>query len=42
MSILIDNNSRIVVQGITGRSGLFHTKQCRTYGTNIVAGVTPG
>ncbi len=42
MSILIDRNSRIVVQGITGRSGLFHTQQCRAYGTNIVAGVTPG
>ncbi len=42
MSILIDKNSRIVVQGITGRSGLFHTQQCRDYGTNIVAGVTPG
>ncbi|BCS54701.1 succinate--CoA ligase subunit alpha [Geobacter sp. SVR] len=42
MSILIDKNSRVIVQGITGRSGLFHTKQCRAYGTNIVAGVTPG
>ncbi len=42
MSILIDKNSRVVVQGITGRSGLFHTQQCRAYGTNIVAGVTPG
>jgi len=42
MSILVDKNSRIVVQGITGRSGLFHTKQCREYGTRIVAGVTPG
>jgi len=42
MSILIDKDSRIVVQGITGRSGLFHTQQCRAYGTNIVAGVTPG
>jgi succinyl-CoA synthetase alpha subunit len=42
MSILIDRNSKIVVQGITGRSGLFHTQQCRAYGTNIVAGVTPG
>ncbi|MBU5612099.1 succinate--CoA ligase subunit alpha [Geomonas azotofigens] len=42
MSILIDNSSRIVVQGITGRSGLFHTQQCREYGSNIVAGVTPG
>jgi len=42
MSILLDKSSRIVVQGITGRSGLFHTQQCRDYGTNIVAGVTPG
>ena len=42
MSILIDRNSKVVVQGITGRSGLFHTKMCRDYGTHIVAGVTPG
>ena len=42
MSILVDKNSRIVVQGITGRSGLFHTRQCRDYGTIIAAGVTPG
>lgn len=38
----MDKDSRIVVQGITGRSGLFHTRQCREYGTAIVAGVTPG
>ncbi len=42
MSILVNKSSRIVVQGITGRSGLFHTQQCRAYGTSIVAGVTPG
>src|SRR5512140_3497867 len=42
MSILINKDSKIVVQGITGRSGLFHTQQCRDYGTRIVAGVTPG
>src|SRR5512140_3130478 len=42
MSILINKDSKIVVQGITGRSGLFHTQQCRDYGTQIVAGVTPG
>lgn len=42
MSILINKDSRIVVQGITGKTGLFHTRQCREYGTNIVAGVTPG
>jgi succinyl-CoA synthetase alpha subunit len=42
MSILIDKNTRLVVQGITGREGGFHTKQMAAYGTNIVAGVTPG
>lgn len=42
MSILINKDSRVVVQGITGKTGLFHTRQCREYGTNIVAGVTPG
>ncbi|MFC1888365.1 succinate--CoA ligase subunit alpha [Thermodesulfobacteriota bacterium] len=42
MSILVDRNSRILVQGITGSEGSFHTKQCMEYGTNIVAGVTPG
>ena len=42
MSILLDKNSKVLVQGITGRSGKFHTQQCREYGTNIVAGVTPG
>ncbi len=42
MSILIDKNSKVLVQGITGRSGKFHTQQCREYGTNIVAGVAPG
>jgi succinyl-CoA synthetase alpha subunit len=42
MSILINKDSKIVVQGITGRSGLFHTQQCRDYGAKIVAGVTPG
>jgi len=42
MAILLNKHSKIVVQGITGRSGLFHTQQCREYGTNIVAGVTPG
>lgn len=42
MSILLDKNSKVLVQGITGRSGKFHTQQCRDYGTNIVAGVTPG
>jgi len=42
MSVLVNRNSKIVVQGITGRAGLFHTRQCRDYGTKIVAGVTPG
>ncbi len=42
MSILVNRDSKIIVQGITGRAGLFHTGQCREYGTKIVAGVTPG
>jgi succinyl-CoA synthetase alpha subunit len=42
MSILIDRNTKVVVQGITGRDGAFHTKQMLDYGTKIVAGVTPG
>lgn len=42
MSILIDQNTRLIVQGITGREGMFHTEQMLDYGTNIVAGVTPG
>jgi succinyl-CoA synthetase alpha subunit len=42
MSILVDKNTRLVVQGITGNEGLFHTEQIVAYGTNVVAGVTPG
>ena len=42
MSILVDKNTRVVVQGITGKEGSFHTQQMIAYGTNIVAGVTPG
>ena len=42
MSILINKNSKIIVQGITGSEGSFHTQQMLNYGTNIVAGVTPG
>ncbi|MDY0212373.1 MAG: succinate--CoA ligase subunit alpha [Desulfuromonadaceae bacterium] len=42
MSILIDAKSKVIVQGITGRTGLFHTRECKAYGTNIVGGVTPG
>jgi succinyl-CoA synthetase alpha subunit len=42
MSILVDENTRLLVQGITGKEGQFHTRQCVEYGTNVVAGVTPG
>ncbi len=42
MSIFVNKNTKVVVQGITGRSGRFHTQQCVAYGTKIVAGVTPG
>ena len=42
MSIFIDRNTRLVVQGITGREGAFHTRQMLEYGTSVVAGVTPG
>jgi len=42
MSTFIDKSTRLVVQGITGRDGSFHTKQMMEYGTNVVAGVTPG
>jgi succinyl-CoA synthetase alpha subunit len=42
MAVLIDKNSRIIVQGITGSQGTFHTKAMLDYGTNIVAGMTPG
>ena len=42
MSILVDANTRLMVQGITGRDGSFHAMRCRDYGTNLVAGVTPG
>ena len=42
MSIFIDKNTRLLVQGITGRDGSFHTKQMMEYGTNVVSGVTPG
>ncbi len=42
MSILVDSNTRVVVQGITGREGRFHTRQMLDYGTRVVAGVTPG
>ena len=42
MSVLIDHNTKLLVQGITGSQGMLHTRGCRDYGTNIVAGVTPG
>lgn len=42
MSILVGNDSKVIVQGITGKEGGFHAKQCMEYGTNLVGGVTPG
>jgi succinyl-CoA synthetase alpha subunit len=42
MSILIDSNTRVLTQGITGKEGLFHSIKCREYGTHVVGGVTPG
>ena len=41
MSVLVDKNTRLLVQGITGKSGAFHAKNCMDYGTHVVAGVTP-
>ena len=42
MSILVDKNTRLICQGITGKAGTFHAEQCKAYGTNLVGGVTPG
>ena len=42
MSILVNKDSKILVQGITGQEGMFHARQCVAYGTRVVAGVTPG
>ena len=42
MSILVDKNTRLICQGITGKAGAFHSEQCRDYGTKLVGGVTPG
>ena len=42
MSILVNKDSKVIVQGITGSQGLFHAQQCRDYGTQVVGGVTPG
>ena len=42
MSIIVDNQTKLLVQGITGKEGSFHAKKCKDYGTNLVAGVVPG
>src|SRR4029077_2659782 len=42
MAIIVDNDTKLVVQGATGREGTFHSLRNRDYGTNVVAGVTPG
>ena len=42
MSVLVGKNTKVVTQGITGSTGQFHTRACREYGTQMVAGVTPG
>lgn len=42
MSVLVDKNTKLITQGITGKSGLFHSQGCKNYGTNLVGGVTPG
>ena len=42
MSVLVDKNTRLIVQGFTGREGSFHSTQAIAYGTKVVAGVTPG
>jgi len=42
MGILVDDTTRVIVQGITGNEGTFHSKQMMEYGTKVVAGVTPG
>ena len=42
MSILVDEKTKLIVQGITGREGQFHAEQCMRYGTKLVGGVTPG
>ncbi|MCB0010144.1 MAG: succinate--CoA ligase subunit alpha, partial [Anaerolineales bacterium] len=42
MSILVDANTKVICQGITGSAGSFHTRGCRDYGTKMVGGVTPG
>ena len=42
MSILVNKNTRLICQGLTGKAGAFHSEQCKAYGTNLVGGVTPG
>ena len=42
MSVLVNENTRLIVQGITGKEGTFHAKGCAEYGTKVVGGVTPG
>ncbi|HEY9746490.1 MAG TPA: succinate--CoA ligase subunit alpha [Oculatellaceae cyanobacterium] len=42
MAVLVDKNTKLIVQGITGKEGAFHAEQCIAYGTNVVGGVTPG
>lgn len=42
MSVLVNKNTKVIVQGITGREGSFHATQCKAYGTQVVGGVTPG
>jgi succinyl-CoA synthetase alpha subunit len=42
MSVLVDKDTKVITQGITGNTGQFHTRACKEYGTKMVAGVTPG
>ena len=42
MAVLVDKNTRLIVQGLTGKEGTFHAKGCAEYGTKVVGGVTPG
>ncbi len=42
MAIIVNSETRVITQGITGRTGAFHTRQCLEYGTNVVGGVVPG